>query len=80
MQFHEQFDCIILLSAPAGVITQRLASQATNAYRRPLGELQRVLQDLETIEPQLRRAADHEVQTTIPFDEVVTAILRLASS
>jgi hypothetical protein len=79
VQFHEQFDCIILLSAPAGVIRQRLASRATNTYGQALGELQRVLHDLETIEPQLRRAADHEVQTTIPFDEVVTATFRLAS-
>jgi hypothetical protein len=35
--------------------------------------------DVETAEPLLRRVADHELQTTIPLNEVVTAILRLVN-
>jgi hypothetical protein len=31
-------------------------------------------------EPLLRRAADHEIRTTIPLNEVVTAILRLVDA
>jgi len=78
VHFHDQFDCIILLSAPAEVLVQRLAIRTTNAYGRAPEELRRILHDLETIEPRLRRVADHEVDTTIPIDDVVTAILRLA--
>ena len=34
----------------------------------------------EAVEPLLRRVADHEIRTTIPLDEVVTAILRLVDA
>ena len=54
------------------------AIRATNTCGRALEELRRILHDLETIEPRLRRVADHKVQTTTPLDDVVTAILRLA--
>ena len=29
------------------------------------------------VEPLLRQAADHEIKTTMPLSEVVTAVLRL---
>ena len=32
---------------------------------------------VEAVEPLLRRAADHDVRTTAPLDEVVATILRL---
>jgi hypothetical protein len=40
----------------------------------------RILADLQAVEPLLRRIADHEIHTTMPPDEVVTAILRVADS
>lgn len=44
------------------------------------GELDRVLDDLSTFEPLLRRVADHEVRTTMPLNDVVTTILRLVGA
>ena len=78
--FHAQFDHIILLSAPTETLLQRLAARTSNSYGKAPGELNRVLDDIETVEPLLRRVADHEVRTTMPLDEVVTAILRLVGA
>jgi dephospho-CoA kinase len=76
-QFHARFDHIVLLSAPLDIVLERLATRTTNTYGKAPGELERVRSDIETIEPLLRRVADYEIQTTIPLNEVVTAILRL---
>jgi len=44
------------------------------------GELSRVLDDLDTIEPRLRAIASHEIRTTMPPGEVVAEVLRLAGT
>ena len=79
MQFHAQFDHIILLSAPPGTLVERLAARTGNSYGKAPEELRRVLDDLSTVEPRLRQVADHEVRTTMPLNEVVSAVLRLVS-
>ena len=76
--FYDRFDHVVLLSAPAGVIVGRLATRTTNAYGKGPGELERVLGHLETVEPLLRRGADVEIDASVPLDEVLTAVLRLA--
>ena len=75
-RFHARFDHIILLSAPLEVLMGRLADRTSNPYGKAPDELSRIVDDVEAAEPLLRRVADHEVRTTIPLDEVVTAILR----
>ena len=75
--FYDQFDHIVLLSAPVKVILERLATRTTNSYGKAPEDLRRVLDDLATVEPLLRQAAHHEVSTTVPVDKVATKILRL---
>ena len=77
VRFQLRFDVIILLSVPAGILAGRLASRAGNPYGKTPGELRRVFDDLRDVEPLLRNAADHEIRTTMPLDDVVTAVLRL---
>jgi hypothetical protein len=79
-QFHTQFDHIILLSAPLEVLAGRLATRTGNPYGKAPEELSRIVDDIQTVEPLLRRVADHEVQTTIPLNEVVTTILHLVDA
>ena len=79
VQFHPQFDHIILLSAPIKTMLQRLGARASNPYGQAPGDLDRVVSDTQNIEPLLRQAADHEISTTMPLHDVVTGILRLAS-
>jgi shikimate kinase len=75
-RFYPQFDHIILLTAPASVITARLATRTNNPYGKQPDELARVLHLQRTVEPLLRRGADLEIDTSIPIDQVVATILR----
>jgi dephospho-CoA kinase len=80
VRFHPQFDHIVLLSAPLETLLARLAARTSNRFGKTPAELRRILADVETVEPLLRRAADHEVRTTAPLHEVVTTILRLVGA
>jgi dephospho-CoA kinase len=77
--FLPQFDHIVLLSAPADVIAERLATRTTNDYGKQPDEVARVLDQIQTVEPLLRRAAGHEIDTSAPLDQVVATVLRLVS-
>ena len=79
-RFHPRFDLIILLSAPAEVLVERLAERLTNSFGKSPGELGRVLDDLQAVEPLLRKVADHEIRTTMPLSDVVTEVLRLTGA
>jgi dephospho-CoA kinase len=75
--FHPQFDHIILLSAPTQIMMQRLVDRTGNSFGKKHGDLSRVLSDTENVEPLLRRAADREIITTVPLEDVVRAVLRV---
>ncbi len=80
VRFHPQFDGIILLSAPLDTLIDRLATRTDNPFGKAPADLARVLDDVQAVEPLLRRVADHEVRTTVPLAEVVTTILRLVGA
>ncbi len=75
-RFSPQFDEIILLSAPAGVLVDRLASRTNNPFGKLPGEVARTLELQRTIEPLLRRGATWEIDTSVPLAEVVANVLR----
>jgi shikimate kinase len=77
VKFYPQFDHIVLLSAPAAVIMDRLATRTNNPYGKHPDELACVLVHLQTVEPLLRRSGGHEIDTSAPLDEVVATLLRL---
>jgi dephospho-CoA kinase len=76
-QFLPQFDQVILLSAPVDVIVERLAARTNNPYGKTPAEVQRVIALIDSIEPLLRRIADHEIDTSVPLDAVVARVLAL---
>lgn len=78
VRFYSQLDAIVLLSAPAEVLINRLAPRTNNPYGKHPDELAEVLGYLETVEPLLRRSVTHEIDTRAPLDEVVAAVLQLA--
>jgi dephospho-CoA kinase len=80
VRFHPRFDLIILLSVPVEVLAERLASRTTNSFGRAPAELERVLDDAQTVEPRLRKAATYEIRTTMPLGDVVMAVLHLADA
>jgi shikimate kinase len=77
-KFYPQFDHIILLSAPAEVIVERLATRTNNPYGKRPEEVAKVLDEIQTIEPLLRRGAGHEIDTSAPLDQVVARVLEIA--
>jgi shikimate kinase len=79
-KFFPQFDLIVLLSAPASVIVQRLRIRTTNQYGKQPDEVARVLSLVESVEPLLRRAAGYEIDTRAPLEEVMAILLRLVQS
>jgi dephospho-CoA kinase len=79
-KFFPQFDLIVLLSAPASVIVERLRTRSTNQYGKRPDEVTRVLSLVESVEPLLRRAAGYEIDTDAPLEEVVATLLRLIPS
>ena len=79
-KFFPQFSLIVLLSAPASVIVERLRTRTTNQYGKRPDEVARVLSLVESVEPLLRRAAGYEIDTSAPLEEVILTLLRLAQS
>ncbi|MGF7237730.1 MAG: AAA family ATPase [Frankia sp.] len=76
-KFYPLFDHIILLSAPVETLIERLRTRTSNSYGKAPEEFRRFLDDVATVEPLLRRVANHEVRTTVPLNEVVMTVLRL---
>ncbi len=76
-KFYAQFDHVVLLAVPAAVIVERLAARTTNLYGKRPEEVARVLGLQQAIEPVLRRVAGHEVDTSVPLNQVVAKVLQL---
>jgi len=74
-KFLPQFDHIILLSAPADVIVERLRTRTNNLYGKHPDEITRVLGLVETVEPLLRRVAGYEIDTSACLEDVVATRL-----
>jgi dephospho-CoA kinase len=77
VKFYPLFDEIVLFSAPADVIVERLKTRTNNPYGKRTGELAETLGYLQTVEPLLRKSAGHEIDTTADLEDVVAAVLRL---
>lgn len=75
-QVQFDFDHVVLLTAPAAVITERLRSRTQNPYGKDSDELARVLGYRETVEPLLRRSANLIVDTRASVETVLEHILR----
>jgi shikimate kinase len=77
VKFYSQLDHIVLLTAPAPLIVERLATRTSNPYGKHPDEVARTLALKQTVEPLLRAAADLEIDTSAPIDQVVASVLRL---
>lgn len=79
-RFYHRFDAIVLLSAPVGVVFDRLARRTNNPFGKTHSERQRIANDIAEVEPLLRQAATHEIDTTRPLTEVTDALVDIARS
>ena len=77
-KFYDRFDAVVLLSLPAGMLLDRLATRVTNPFGKDPAERGRILRDLRTAEPLLRATATSEIRTDQPLRGVVDAVEAVA--
>jgi shikimate kinase len=75
VNYYDRFDHIVLLSAPAELLVERLTRRTNNPYGKDPSELAETLGYLETVEPLLRESATLEVVTTVPVAQVADIVL-----
>jgi dephospho-CoA kinase len=69
--FYGRFDAVVLLSASAEVLVDRIERRTTNDYGKSAEERELVLVHLETVEPLLRATCTHELDASRPLEEIV---------
>jgi shikimate kinase len=77
-RFYDRFDAIVLLSAPAEVLLERIERRTTNPYGKSPDERELILRHLAEVEPLLRRTCTHEIDATQPLTRVVERLADLA--
>jgi len=76
--FLPRFDDIVLLPAPVDVLVGRLAARVEGEHGARPDEQARVLDLVEAVEPLLRRAAGHAIDTSL--GAVVTVVEAIAGA
>jgi thymidylate kinase len=77
-KFYSSFDHVVLLSAPAEIILERVTNRSTNPYGKSAEERREILRYHSEIEPRLRATATIEIDATAPLVDVVDQLQRLA--
>ena len=78
-KFYDLFDAVVLLSAGADVILDRVARRTMNDYGKSALERAMILDDLANIEPLLRAGCTHELDASRPLDDVVADLIAIES-
>src|SRR6476646_5765455 len=78
-KFYDRFNAVVLLSAPADVILDRVARRTTNNYGKTPSERAMILDDLDRIEPLLRENCTYELDATRPLADIVADLTAIAS-
>jgi len=77
-KFYARFDHIVLLSAPAEIILERVTHRSINPYGKTDEQRQQILRYLSEVEPQLRATATIEIDSSSPIIDVVDHLQSLA--
>ncbi|AQT82783.1 hypothetical protein B1R94_12890 [Mycolicibacterium litorale] len=77
-RFYDRFAAVVLLSAPPPVLFARLAARTTNPFGKSEVDRRRIAADIVEVEPLLRSAATHEIDTDCPVTDVVDALVGIA--
>jgi hypothetical protein len=74
-----EYPAVVLLSAPADVLLDRIARRTTNDYGKTQVERAMILDDLTRVEPLLRASCTHELDASRQLAEVVADLIAIAS-
>lgn len=72
--FYDGFAAVVLLSVPVAVLRGRLASRVTNPFGKQPHELQRILRDVDEVEPLLRSTSTIEIDATQTLGQVADEV------
>jgi dephospho-CoA kinase len=78
-RFYVDFDAVVLLSAPADVLLGRIDERTTNPYGKRADERELILRHLAEVEPLLRATCTHGLDATLPLDQIVAELIRIAN-
>jgi dephospho-CoA kinase len=78
--YYHRFDAVVLLSAPAEVILNRVDRRTTNDYGKTPVERAMIIDDLANIEPLLREGCTHELDASRPLADIVADLTAIASN
>jgi dephospho-CoA kinase len=78
--FYDRFDHIVLLSAPLGILIERVSSRTTNPYGQTADERAEIARYVQTVEPLLRRTATIELDGQASIDELAGAVEELTDN
>jgi broad-specificity NMP kinase len=78
-KFYDRFDAVVLLSAPADVLLDRVARRTLNSYGKTSLERAEILVDLVEVEPLLRQGCTHELDASRPLADIVVDLTAIAS-
>jgi adenylate kinase family enzyme len=76
-RFYNRFDAVVLLSAPADVLLDRISVRTTNDYGKSVEERELIVTHLHEIGPLLRATCTHEIDATLPLAEVVERLVEI---
>ena len=76
-KFVGRFDDVVLLSAPIGIMLDRVRLRTNNPYGKQDLEIAQIKENVRRFEPRLRRIASHEIDTSLPIRDVLETILKL---
>ena len=77
-KFYDRFDAVVLLTAPAEVILDRVARRTTNDYGKSARDRAEIVVDLAEIEPLLRQGCTHELDASRPLADTVADLIAIA--
>jgi shikimate kinase len=78
-KFYDRFDAVVVLTAPADVILDRVAARTANDYGKTPLERAEILADLAEVQPLLRRECTHELDASRPLADIVADLIAIAS-
>jgi dephospho-CoA kinase len=77
-RFTDRFDAVVLLTAPIEVLLTRIRERGTNDFGKVEDERAAVVRDHREVEPLLRAAATHVIDTREPLTAVVHRLIDIA--
>lgn len=78
-RFYDRFDAVVLLSAAPETILDRIATRTTNDYGKDPRQRALIMEQLETVEPLLRKGCTREIDAGRPLGEVVSDLVQIAA-